>query len=235
MSVAKKTTSKISYSLLILVLVFEVIFIKLAYWQYGRMNEKESAFKAFSEQLNQKAVPFDKNVELKDWKVVTISGVFDYENEKLLQNRHYKTYVGYRVITPLMTDDGDYVMVDRGWIPKSWDRENPEVLEDKKGQVTFTGVVRNIPPKKTFIEGPLYGVTKRVIKRLDSTAFPMVSEYKNLLIQATSSNNQNIRSFVEKPHTGSRHSEYMLTWICMALILPSLYISFIYIRRKKRR
>lgn len=233
MSVAKKTTNNISYSLLILVIVFEVIFIKLAYWQYGRMNEKEKDFQSFSSQLSQEAVPFDKNTMIKDWKVVTISGVFDYENEKLLQNRHYKSYVGYRVITPLMTDDGHHVMIDRGWIPKSWDRENPEVLEDKKGQVTLTGVVRTIPPKKTFIEGPLYGVTKRVIKRIDSTAFPMVSEYKGFLIQATTSGNQNIRSFVEKPKTGARHSEYMLTWSCLAILLPTLYLSLLYSRRRK--
>lgn len=235
MSVTKITEPKFSYLLLLLVIVFEVVFIWLAYWQYGRMIEKEAAFKTFQSELDQKSMPFDELDTQKDWQSVTISGVFDYESEKLLQNRRYKSYVGYRIITPLLTDDGHYVMVDRGWIPKSWDREPPKVLEDKKGRVILSGVVRHIPPKKNVLQAPLYGVTKQVIKRLDSTAFPMVSEYKNLLIQATSSNNQNIRSFVEKPHTGSRHSEYMLTWICMALILPSLYISFIYIRRKKRR
>jgi surfeit locus 1 family protein len=232
MGVLKRPNTKISYSLLILMIFFEAIFLSLAYWQYNRMNNKEDTFKAFEGKFTQEAISFTHIEKPEDWQIVKITGVFDYENERLLQNRRYKSYVGYRIITPLLTDDGHYVMIDRGWIPKTYDKAPPADLQDKKGFVTLTGVVRHIPPKKSFIEGPLYGITKRVIKRIDGDAFPMNFKYKDMLIQASSSDNQNIKSFIEKPKTGARHSEYMLTWLCLALILPTLYISLLYTRNE---
>ena len=235
MNTKKTTPPKFSISLLLLVVIFEVIFLRLAYWQYERMNEKQAAFVEFENQLTQQVVPFSKDATKKDWQSVTLNGVFDYDSEKLLQNRHYRSYNGYRIITPFLLDDGHYVMVDRGWIPKSWDREPSKALEGQKGQLTLHGVVRHIPPKRGVLQGPLYGVTKRVMKRVDSQAFPMVTEYKEILIQASSSGHPNIRSFIEKPRSGGSHSEYMLTWLCLALIVPSLYLTLILSQRRRQK
>jgi surfeit locus 1 family protein len=204
-------------------MTFEVVFISLAFWQYGRMHEKQDAFSIYQQKLAVKSVLYNHQQTYSDWDIVQVEGVFDYENEKLLQNRHYKSYGGYRIITPLILPDGSRLLVDRGWIPKDYDKAPPKELEDKKGQVSFTGVVRYVPKKQAWLKGPLYGITKKVIKRVDTAVFPSVAEYKGLLIQATSSGNQNIRSFIEKPHTGAKHSEYMLTWLALAFILPSLY------------
>ncbi len=222
-----KILNKTSITFFLIILVFEVLFVCLAVWQYNRMHEKQAIFEIYSKTLLNPSQNFNTTQDYKEWDVVRIEGTFDYADEKILQNRHYKSYMGYRVLTPLVLADGKRILIDRGWIPKNFDSAPPKALEDKMGKVSFTGVVRYIPQKKGWLEGPLYGVTKRVIKRVDLIAFSRGVEYKDFLIQATSSGNRNIRSFVDKPLTGAKHGEYMLTWLALAFILPSLYAALI--------
>lgn len=211
---------------------FEVIFINLAIWQYGRMHEKQDAFEIYQQKLSENPKAYNPHKTYSDWDIVKVEGVLDYENEKLLQNKRYKSYIGYRIITPLILNDGTRVLIDRGWIPKSYERAPKEKLSGKN-KVSLQGVIRFNAKKDVWITGPLYGTTERIIKRVDIAAFPKMTEHKNMLIQVTSSDNPNIRSFIEKPHTGGKHSEYMLTWLALALLLPSLYLSLIFQRYRR--
>lgn len=234
MSVAKiiSKRSTWSFSFFLLIFVVEVLFLRLAYWQYERMHEKEAAFAEYEKQLQQSPRLVHDFSTVEDWQIVRLKGQFVFDDEKLLQNRKYKSYSGYRLILPFKQTTGEVVMVDRGWIPKSFAKLDSEMLRDSNEVVELTGVVRFVPQKKGWLDGPLYGTTKRVIKRVDTQVFSTPVEYKHFLIQATSSGNQNIRSFVEKPKTGAQHSEYMLTWLALALIVPSLYAAFVFQRRR---
>jgi surfeit locus 1 family protein len=58
--------------------------------------------------------------------------------------------IGYRVMTPLETADGWYLIVNRGFVPE--DRKDPATRADGQlpGEVKITGLVRPADPAGTF-------------------------------------------------------------------------------------
>jgi surfeit locus 1 family protein len=124
-----------------LILIASGVCIRLGIWQLDRL-EGRRAFNAQVEtmraapllDLNQ-GVPVD--VSSMEWRAVTVSGEYDFENQIALRNQYHGDQYGYHIVTPLLFDGGA-VLVDRGWIPADAEWRS----FDEHGPVTVTGQIR---------------------------------------------------------------------------------------------
>ncbi|MUL42460.1 SURF1 family protein [Streptomonospora sp. PA3] len=125
-------------------------FIWLGFWQLDRWEDKAAAVALQEANMAADPVPAERltspgeDVAPGDrWRRVTASGHYDPEHELLVRNRDGSGGVGLHVLTPLVTDDGTALLVNRGWIeqpPTATSR--PDVPSPPDGRVTVTGRLR---------------------------------------------------------------------------------------------
>ena len=163
-------------------------------------------------------------------------GRFLYDKELIIGPYSLNKEAGYKVVTPLKTDNGDHILVQRGWIKV----EDIEQLSDKQnrpvGLLTVSGVFR-APQFNKFMSGN--SPNNDVWMRLDVTE---ISEAKNLrdvapivLYAETSSKEFGlIQMQAEKIMPRNKHLQYAVFWFSMAFILLTIYGIYYYQERKKK-
>jgi cytochrome oxidase assembly protein ShyY1 len=81
--------------------------------------------------------------EAAEWSAVTATGRYDPTRQVLVRGRTVQGRVGYEVLTPLVLDGGDALLVDRGWFPypAAGPNSRPDVPAAPSGPVTVVGRV----------------------------------------------------------------------------------------------
>lgn len=138
----------------LLVFLGTALCIRLGIWQLDRLEQR----RAFNAQVtSMRAMPsLDLNsddadaIEKMEWRAVTITGEYDFENQVAIRNRYYRDQYGYHLLTPLLSS-GTAVLVDRGWIPADGNSAPADWRKyDEPGVVTVTGQLRLGQTKPAF-------------------------------------------------------------------------------------
>jgi len=147
MTLVKMFSRKWLFTTLV-VLAGTTVCVRLGIWQLDRLQQRrlfnaqvESMRAAEVLDLNQD-VPAD--IESMEWRAVTVTGTYDFENQVVLRNRYHKNQdqYGYDLVTPLLFDGGA-VLVDRGWIPADGNAAPADWRKyDEPGPVTVMGQLR---------------------------------------------------------------------------------------------
>ncbi|KAI9143419.1 SURF1 family-domain-containing protein [Paraphysoderma sedebokerense] len=75
-----------------------------------------------------------------------LTGRYLYDFEVMIQPRTRDGQVGSFVVTPFLTQDGNLVLVNRGWVPKNWDHQ-----EDRSDRIVeIEAVLRSNETKSMF-------------------------------------------------------------------------------------
>lgn len=130
----------------LLVFLGTALCIRLGIWQLDRLEQRR-AFNAQVETM--RSMPLlDLNssnpddIESMEWRAVTFSGEYDFENQIAIRNRYFRDQYGYHLLTPLLSN-GTAVLVDRGWIPADGNSSPADWRKyDEPGVVTVTGQIR---------------------------------------------------------------------------------------------
>jgi surfeit locus 1 family protein len=94
-----------------------------------------------------------------EWRQVTVTGEYDFENQIALRNQYYGNEYGYHLITPLLLSDTSAslsagsraVLVDRGWIPADGNSTPADWRKyDEPGPVHVAGQIRLGQAKPAF-------------------------------------------------------------------------------------
>jgi surfeit locus 1 family protein len=123
------------------VLIAAAVCIRLGIWQLDRLEGR----RAFNTQVEtmRASSPLDlnegvpENISSMEWRAVTVTGEYDFENQIALRNQYNGAEYGYHLVTPLLFN-GLAVLVDRGWIPADADWRS----FDEPGPVNVTGQIR---------------------------------------------------------------------------------------------
>lgn len=211
----------------LLVFIGTAVCIRLGIWQLDRL-EGRRAFNAQVESMRA-AERLDLNVNTPadivtmEWRAVTVSGEYDFENQVALRNQYYGNQYGYHLITPLRYN-GTVVLVNRGWIPADADwREF-----DEPGLVTVTGQVRLGQGKPAFggvaDALPADGGPLKVWNNLDvemmSAQFPY--PILEVFVQPDVDEDNAVPPIPYQPEielTEGSHFGYALQWFTFATIL----------------
>ncbi|MFI6579394.1 SURF1 family protein [Nocardiopsis sp. NPDC050513] len=130
-----------------LVLLIVPSFVWLGFWQLDRWEQRSAAVDLQQGNLAAAPVPVAEltgvggTVDREDrWRTVEATGAWDTEHELLLRNRDGERGVGFHVLTPLVTEEGPAVLVNRGWIaPGETARDTPEAPPAPEGEVEIAG------------------------------------------------------------------------------------------------
>jgi surfeit locus 1 family protein len=126
-----------------------LIFLRLGFWQLGRLDERRALNSAVAARLA--APPLPDLAGLQDtagvfYRTVMVTGTYDHERSIILPGRAYRGVPGVYLLTPLRVDGrAEAVLVNRGWIP-SPDAASIDIADfEVVGQVEARGLVLPFP------------------------------------------------------------------------------------------
>jgi surfeit locus 1 family protein len=166
-----KEIKNILFSIFMIAMI--ITLVALGSWQVKRYFWKADLIRDFDSKVSMGVVDvpssFYKFAPNNTYRIIRLRGTFNYNKEIHLGPRYHPQYsdasdskeYGYFIITPMILHDGQWVLVNRGWVPaKLKDRESrPSSL--LKGEKIVTGMIREgqenkrpfVPkndPKKNF-------------------------------------------------------------------------------------
>ncbi|MEV2267955.1 SURF1 family cytochrome oxidase biogenesis protein [Nonomuraea africana] len=134
----------------VVVLLVIPAFVFLGQWQFGRYEERSANSDVVTRNLNAKPVPIGElvapgqDVDHRDrYRSVTIQGSYDPAHSLLVRRRTQNSQLGFYVLTPMVTGEGQAVLVNRGWVKAGATADAlPEVPPAPPGRVSVTGMLR---------------------------------------------------------------------------------------------
>jgi surfeit locus 1 family protein len=135
----------LAFHLLILVLV--VVMVNLGIWQLHRLHDRREFNDEVRSRSSMPVAEFDQVVtdqittlddaHLVEWRLVHVEGTYLGNEQVVVINRSQSGVAGQNVVTPLQLDNGDLLLVNRGFVP-----EAAIVPPAPDGPVELTGALR---------------------------------------------------------------------------------------------
>ncbi len=215
--------------------------IRMGIWQLDRLEQRR-AFNAQVESMRaEKMLELNQNlpadISSMEWRAVTVTGTYDFENQIALRNQFNGDQYGYHLITPLRFGNGTAVLVDRGFIPADGNAAPSGWRKyDETGQVTLTGQIRLGQEKPAF-----GGVADADADHLDvwnnlnverisaQSPYPLLNVY----VQPNEVENDSTPPIPFQPEielTEGPHFGYALQWFSFATIL---FVGYPFFLRKQ--
>jgi len=227
----------------LLVFLGTALCIRLGIWQLDRLDQR----RVFNAQvISMRAMPpLDLNsenfnsIEKMEWRAVTFTGEYDFENQIAIRNQYYRDQYGYHLMTPLLSD-GIAVLVDRGWIPADGNSVPEDWRKyDELGVVTVTGQIRLGQSKPAFggvadalpADGsPLWVWNNGDVEKIAlQVPYPILKVY----IQPAVNDEDSVPPIPYQPTvelTEGPHMGYALQWFTFATIL---FVGYPFFLRKQ--
>jgi surfeit locus 1 family protein len=128
-----------------------ILAIRLGIWQIDRHEKRQARISHLQAMqalpvldLNLRPIPID--LDTMEYRQVVASGTYDFDRQVVLRNqvreRMSGTDPGYALVTPLLMEDGQAVLVERGWIPLTHSTPESWRLFDEPGMVYVEGILR---------------------------------------------------------------------------------------------
>ncbi|BCP52575.1 SURF1-like protein [Kaistia sp. 32K] len=225
-------------------LVVFAILCSLGTWQWRRMGWKEALIEHVDNRLKDKPVAAPgpelwQGLDLAeaDYTPVTVSGTFLNDKEAhfygaLMQPRGPIGGPGWFVFTPLRTDDGWIVYVNRGFVPDAMKDAAKREQAQLAGRVTVTGLLRRPENPGIFQSSP--NLTKnqwfaREPAHFAATAGLPADQVAPYSIDADATPNPGgLPQGGETTVTFSNnHLQYVVTWFGLAFALLGVYGVFV--------
>jgi surfeit locus 1 family protein len=203
--------------------------VRMGIWQLDRLEQR----RAFNTQVETmraaKLLNLNQNlpadISSMEWRAVTVTGEYDFENQIALRNQFNGAEYGYHLITPLLFDNGMAVLVNRGFIPADGNSTPAEWRKyDEAGMVTVTGQIRLGQGKPAFggvadAEGKLDVWNNLDVNRIVAQSpYPMLPVF----IQPNEVEGDDVPPIAYQPEvelTEGPHFGYALQWFSFAAIL----------------
>ena len=131
------------------VLVLAFVAFRLGEWQFHRLAEREQRNAVTERNLDTAPVPVDRvlsvggQVDAEDeWRHVTARGTYAEDHTVVVRYQTRDGKSGVDVVTPLVTDEGPALLVNRGWLATGNTGTTPDLPAPPPGEVEVTGWVR---------------------------------------------------------------------------------------------
>lgn len=225
-----------------------VILLALGTWQVERLYWKEALIASTNERIKEPPLPLVEMEKLYkekgtvEYLPMTVSGTFMHQGERHFLST-YEGAAGYNVYTPLMLEDGRFVLVNRGFVP--YEKKDPATRADGQldGPVSITGLARDPLSAKPGFFLPENDIAKNIFYWKDWAAMAESADLPDL--------NQVVPFFIDadsKPNPGglpiggvtiidfpNNHLQYAVTWYGLALALMGVVGTWLWRYRKSPR
>jgi surfeit locus 1 family protein len=212
--------------------------VRLGVWQLHRADEKQALIDQFTQgQLRTLTLTPDTAAAVARYQHVRVAGRYDSDHQVLLDNMPAADgRAGFRVLTPLQLPDGQWLLVDRGWVPLGVTRSDlPDVhVAAQPGEVV--GRIDELPePGLRLGENPEPSATASWPRVL---TYPRLAELEKvmnrpllprvLLLDATQPQGYERKWGANFGIGPTRHLAYAVQWFAMgiAMVCVFLIVSF---------
>lgn len=231
----------------IIVIIGVFILIRLGFWQLDRLEQRREFNAHYLEQISAPKVtlndyPQPEDLVKLEYREVTVTGYYDFDHEIYLQNQAYNNQPGYRVVTPLLIEGKDsVVLVDRGWISFSDLEDIHEINDNFTKLQKIVGIIRNPKSDDKIVKTSKKSDSNpKFFLYVELDLYQKQVEFDVLPIYIQLSGNQKLEKPIpqieeieisEGPHFG-----YALQWFFFASLLGFGYPFFVrkQLREKKR-
>jgi cytochrome oxidase assembly protein ShyY1 len=132
------------------VVLLAYLALELGQWQFRRLEDRKQENRIVSTNLRSAPVPVQEVLSTNRqpaaeaaWRSVTARGTWDDDHTIVLKYQTREGDAGVDVVTPLVTEDGTAVLVDRGWLATdNSGGARPDLPPAPSGTVAVTGYVR---------------------------------------------------------------------------------------------
>jgi surfeit locus 1 family protein len=136
--------------------------IRMGLWQLDRFKQSQESDSHLIAMQKAPLLVLDGDLNPQDlismeYRQVQVSGTFDFEHQVALRNQYWgdpdgTAEYGYHLLTPLVLETGQAVLIDRGWIPGVYDTSESWKQFDVSPGTELTGVIR-VPIQKGEMGG----------------------------------------------------------------------------------
>ena len=206
---------------------FSIVFLALGVWQIERGQSKSKILQAYNSAGEKDPQALQDSSS--KWQRVSVKGKFDNKNQILIDNTIYKGIAGYKVLTPLISNSLDrMVLVDRGWVPAGNNRDKLPDISIDESIIEVYGTLDS--PELGFV----------LSEELITKDWPKVSQSKNievlkeafeyelfpflLIAEPTLKDSLEYIKITPTNMTPSKHYGYALQWFTMFLALCFMFI-----------
>ena len=142
---------------------------------------------------------------------------------------------GFFVVTPLLTSSHEYVLVERGWIPRDFmNRKNLALIDTPAGTVTIDA--RHMPdPTPPAVFGKEAASEHPIVASIDLTTLGKAlpnKAYKGMVQQVGGASEGLVRNWYEPASGVEKHYGYAFQWFAMCATVLGLYLWFQWIKPK---
>lgn len=213
------------------------LLVGLGAWQIQRLHEKEILIASVETGMKAPPVPLAealKRVAESDYHHVRLTGHFLHDKELYVFSRGLMGAVGVDIVTPLVQENGEAVLVDRGFVPEALHDPKTRAEGQTAGPVELTGVLRLPQKPGLFTPSPNRQTRLWFVKDVPEMAAAAGVTVPPVIIEADGTPNPGGwplggRTQVDFPND---HLQYAITWFGLALALTAVYL--LYHRSKGR-
>lgn len=216
-------------------------FSALGVWQVQRLGWKQELIRQVDVRIHAAPVaapPPDQTItrQADQYRRVVVSGRFDHQHEALVK-AVTDLGPGYWVMTPLLTDRGFTVLINRGFVPSERQKPAYRAAGQVEGETTVVGLLRltepdggflraNDPASDRWFSRDVAGIAKA--RELSGPVAPYFID-----ADATPNPGGWPRGGLTVVRFANSHLIYALTWFGLALMSAAGFLLFA--REEKRR
>ncbi len=224
-----------SWLMIFLTLVVVSLFVYLGFWQIQRGAQKEKMVLAEAAMAKQEPILWDGQHQLPlQYQRIKVKG--HYQSDIfLLDNQHQQHQFGYDVLSPLILNNEQVILVDRGWIAGDNTRRNFPTINTPHTEIQLQGRVY-FPSNKQWVLGP--NVEKKntdltILESLDTKTVSQILQkrvYPFIIRLDKREEHGFVRQWAIVSMPPERHLAYAWQWFAMAMVV---FIIFVALNLKK--
>lgn len=206
------------------------LLLSLGFWQLERASHKRAIEASFA--LRQSAPPVELNraalTRLEPFQRVIARGQFDNEHTWLLDNKQRRGQVGYEVVSPLQLHDGVWILVNRGWLKGTGDRQRLPAIAPVTGERSVFAELAQVSRHPMLDASSSTDDWPRVVMAIDTEAMaeqlgrPLAATYLRIAEVSPGAFETDWQAVNMSAHT---HTGYAFQWFAMALALLVWFVS----------
>jgi surfeit locus 1 family protein len=209
-----------------------VAFVNLGRWQWNKGDLRAKQAAEFARGADTAEPLTNRGLEqVPRFQRVSVTGRLDPAHQFLLDNRTNEGRPGYEVLTPLLREGRDTILVNRGWVPFSGFRDKlPDVSFAAGGDVEITGRVDELPVEGLASghaapdeKAPWPKVTSYPTSGELAQALGRHVESRSVLLDANAPNGY-VREWQPPGLTADRHWSYGVQWYAFAVLAVVLWL-----------
>ncbi len=204
-----------------------VMFAALGNWQLDRADQKRAMardFTAGGPAIEWRRLPPDAP----RYQRVKVRGHYDAGHQFLLDNMSHESVAGVQVLTPLVLDNGDAVIVNRGWLPYGATRQDlPDVAVDGDMR-TVVGRIDNLPRPGIWLKAPEASGWPRLVQ------YPAMAELSAAIGRDLATRqvlldpgvpDGYVREWAVPGTSPDRHLGYAVQWFAFAVLAAAIWLA----------